>query len=797
MIGARSMRELEIIAKIKQKIKNHPVVIQMFKDYGIDIDELDLFPICFADIDVSAKTDHGVIFINKKHLEDGDPIDKDDHYLVHEITHVLQQTCGDKPTKGANDGDYLANKYEQEGFQNQSEYIADTRSPEKAEDYIDHVLDYHDVDDKKLREKRKDQLLNIAKIKYLTKKAKREKGLVGYWIDPDGTYIHVPLDHEKTAREILQSKGIPLGTNASREYMVLGAIKVDSYHNFLTFDMETISKQNFEKAQLFVINNNSYNRFKDVKLYEFHKTIELPMQEFIEASFGELHGLKKEASTELDRYLISPDNQYIEIPYEKTHDSVAYSILVKMDEEPGEDPLDIYEKLGAIRVAGAGETLFFEFETLSRQNLTKIQLFIINKNLYNKYKYIRLFGFNNLINITTEELMEGSFQEVIRRNELTKAASDDYDSGNYKYLITPDNKYIQISPNEYHEDSAARELYQEPDYDNFSNVFEYIKQGVIRVTGTGYELYFEIQYFSKKNIERIQSFIMDNGFYNFIKNIRIHSIIGNRLVELPMADLMGDSFAEIANRKVASSLGDNNYKYLISPQNEYIQIPRNKQHEYIAAEILHVGIDHSMNDYIDLGGIRVSGYIPSLSFEFKGFTPRTIDRIKDFLINNNLINRLKYVVLSNGRNLIQVPVDFFMESDVYEILKCNTLKVASLNMKAWWIVPNKDIIEVPANSLHTIAAAEYLDPERTKYDDPEDAVNDLLYSGAIKVKGINNLLSFTVVDLTPDIFETIQDFIINHSSYNNIEIWTLFKSISIPAQKLLEMSFVEIKSRLR
>ena len=77
----------------------------------------------------------------------------DNSFLVHELTHVLQQTCGDKPTKGANDGDYLANKYEQEGFQNQSEYIADTRSPDKAEDYIDHVLDYHDVDDKKSKAK--------------------------------------------------------------------------------------------------------------------------------------------------------------------------------------------------------------------------------------------------------------------------------------------------------------------------------------------------------------------------------------------------------------------------------------------------------------------------------------------------------------------------------------------------------------------------------------------------------------------------------------------------------------------
>jgi hypothetical protein len=153
-------QELELLNSVKEKIKSNDVLINMFKKHGVNIDYLDLFPMAFSDsIDVSARTDHGVIYFNAKLLEKPDQLD---HYMIHELSHVAQQCFRNSATQGANDGDYLDNKFEQEGFRNQTEYLSETRSPEVAEEYIDKVLDHHDVDSKKEREKRKKKLLQLS-----------------------------------------------------------------------------------------------------------------------------------------------------------------------------------------------------------------------------------------------------------------------------------------------------------------------------------------------------------------------------------------------------------------------------------------------------------------------------------------------------------------------------------------------------------------------------------------------------------------------------------------------------------
>jgi hypothetical protein len=147
-----------LIKKLREFLKQDPVVQDMFKEYKIDIDEIDYIPMKFGKIDVSAKTDHGVIIYNYKLLTDGDFF-RDFSYGVHEMTHWLQQTSGDKPTQSSDDGDYLENPFEKEGFQNQIEYIAEQFGENEAEDYVDHLLDHHDVDDNKKRNKLEDVLM--------------------------------------------------------------------------------------------------------------------------------------------------------------------------------------------------------------------------------------------------------------------------------------------------------------------------------------------------------------------------------------------------------------------------------------------------------------------------------------------------------------------------------------------------------------------------------------------------------------------------------------------------------------
>lgn len=186
----------KVIDKARSRLKQDQVVKNMFKEFKVDIDELDLIPICFSDLEVSARTEHGIIYLNYKLLETGD-FEGSDHYLVHEMTHFCQQTTGEGPTKGSNDDDYLDNPYEQEGFRNQTEYISETKGDEKAEEYVSKVLDHHEVPENE-KEERKEELLQLASALGM-KQRKRPSDQLGlkFIKEPSGSRL------DKTREEML------------------------------------------------------------------------------------------------------------------------------------------------------------------------------------------------------------------------------------------------------------------------------------------------------------------------------------------------------------------------------------------------------------------------------------------------------------------------------------------------------------------------------------------------------------------------------------------------------------------
>ena len=147
-----------MIKKMREFLKKDGVVQSMFEEYGVDLAEIDYIPMRFGTLDVSAKTDHGVIIFNYKLLTDGDFFE-DFSYGVHEMTHWLQQTTGTKPTKSSDEGSYLDNPFEQEGFQNQVEYIAKNFGENDAEEYVDQLLEHHEVDSPKEKEEKKETLM--------------------------------------------------------------------------------------------------------------------------------------------------------------------------------------------------------------------------------------------------------------------------------------------------------------------------------------------------------------------------------------------------------------------------------------------------------------------------------------------------------------------------------------------------------------------------------------------------------------------------------------------------------------
>ncbi len=137
----------KLINKAKNHLKNDEVWHRICKENGMEPDVIDYIPTKFGVLDVSAKTDHGIVILNYKLLCDED-FEQNYSYLIHEYSHWFQQCFGEKATQSADSGNYLDNPAEEEGFTNQVEYISNHEGEDEAEEYVDDLLEYHDVDDK-------------------------------------------------------------------------------------------------------------------------------------------------------------------------------------------------------------------------------------------------------------------------------------------------------------------------------------------------------------------------------------------------------------------------------------------------------------------------------------------------------------------------------------------------------------------------------------------------------------------------------------------------------------------------
>lgn len=146
-----------LVRAMKEKVKRDPAVKEKFEEYGVPLDEIDEVHVEFADLPVSAKTKNMKIYLNIAMLKADSEVDDPSNYLAHELVHYLQQKTGNTDGHNAVD-EYLEKPTEQEAFRVQIEYKERNESPKDAKDYLEGLLDHHDVHDKEDRKELRDKL---------------------------------------------------------------------------------------------------------------------------------------------------------------------------------------------------------------------------------------------------------------------------------------------------------------------------------------------------------------------------------------------------------------------------------------------------------------------------------------------------------------------------------------------------------------------------------------------------------------------------------------------------------------
>lgn len=154
-----------LIAEIRKQLKEDPIVMEMCEENGFPTDIIDGIVISFdPELDVSAKTVNSEVFLNEQ-LK-AEPNDSENwpvlmRYAVHELTHALQHMKREGMEDEEAGKDYLDREDETEAFQYQIKYDLKERGPEKVREYLDELVEYHELDEDEADDKKKELLEKV------------------------------------------------------------------------------------------------------------------------------------------------------------------------------------------------------------------------------------------------------------------------------------------------------------------------------------------------------------------------------------------------------------------------------------------------------------------------------------------------------------------------------------------------------------------------------------------------------------------------------------------------------------
>lgn len=147
-------KKQKLINTIKGLLRKNPVVLSMFEEFKVPLDLIDQIEMDFKEMGVSAKTKDKKIYINSNFLKDGDLADEL-HYFVHEMCHYLQQFVRDVDHfQNLKRNSYLDKPTEIEAFQYQVQFIRNQYGEARAREYVDSLINFHDLSEEDAKEKR-------------------------------------------------------------------------------------------------------------------------------------------------------------------------------------------------------------------------------------------------------------------------------------------------------------------------------------------------------------------------------------------------------------------------------------------------------------------------------------------------------------------------------------------------------------------------------------------------------------------------------------------------------------------
>lgn len=154
------LQKIMLLSKVRTELMNDSIAKDICKENDIDEEFLAGVPIRFDKLDVSAKTINSEIILNTKLMEKSFDIIM--RYVIHELVHAIQHSeRNGKRKKEDKSADYLDKESEIEAFQKQVLYESEVNGEKSAEKYVDGLLDYHDIEGKEGKEKKRELMEEV------------------------------------------------------------------------------------------------------------------------------------------------------------------------------------------------------------------------------------------------------------------------------------------------------------------------------------------------------------------------------------------------------------------------------------------------------------------------------------------------------------------------------------------------------------------------------------------------------------------------------------------------------------
>jgi hypothetical protein len=147
---------VELLSKVKKTLMEDDIAAEICNEFGFDVDIISGIPIEFDDsIESTAKTINSHIKLNTSLMDAEFEVIM--RYAIHELVHALQHMT-EEANEQENNAEYLDRDDELEAFQYQIEYESDARGPDVAEQYVDDLIEYHEIPEEEKEDKREELL---------------------------------------------------------------------------------------------------------------------------------------------------------------------------------------------------------------------------------------------------------------------------------------------------------------------------------------------------------------------------------------------------------------------------------------------------------------------------------------------------------------------------------------------------------------------------------------------------------------------------------------------------------------